>query len=335
MDADSIYRRRPVSILKVFDKYVIIMTSFDEKKVSHTIFPGVLVMRMKRIYVSFGLSLLILCVFSLVSMIMAQPNNDEESARGNEKAVNYCIECHKTLSGKTGSVLLEWRESVHADNNRECQICHGGNPRVNDSRLAKSKKYNFIGKPSKREVLSFCGRRECHATAYRQFQRSPHYTSVMQEGEPNCVSCHGKHNIQRSTLHIISDRTCSDCHSVEYSRQMVVAISDIEKNIEDIEESFEYLDKRHIEKGETEKRYRELKSYFHQLVHVFSKQEIEYTRKFVELEIEYLENDLKSKITVVRRLDLIYLLTAFISVFIIISFAVYVLHVTRKRRNVK
>jgi len=292
-------------------------------------------MRMKRICIYFGLSLLFLCVFLLTSMVMAQTDNSDGSVRGKEEAVNYCIECHKTLSGTPGSVLLEWRESVHADNNRECQICHGGNPRVNDSRLAKSKKYNFTGKPSKREVLTFCGRRECHSTAFRQFQRSPHYTSVMKEGEPNCVSCHGKHNIQRTTLHIISDRTCSDCHSVEYSRQMVAAISNIEKNIEDIEESFAYLDKRHIEKGETEKRYRELKSYFHQLVHVFSKQEIEYTRKFVELEIEYLDNDLKSKITVVRRLDLIYLLTACISILIIISFAVYVLLVTRRRRNIE
>jgi len=120
---------------------------------------------------------------------------------------------------------------------------------------------------------------------------------------------------------------------VEYSRQMVAAISDIEKNIEDIEESIAYLDSRHVDKGETEKRYRELKSYFHQLVHVFSRQEMEYTRKFVELEIEYLDSDLKGKTTVVRRLDLIYLLTVFISIFIIISFVVYILTVTRKKRK--
>ena len=281
------------------------------------------------------LVLLITCMFSVHSMVSAQSDRSPDAAGSEDSqgSVNYCIQCHKSLSGRLGSVVLEWEESVHAENNRECHICHGGNPTVNDSRLAKSKKFGFTGKPSKREVLTFCGREGCHAAAYRQLKRGPHYISVMDEGDPNCVSCHGKHNIQRSTLHIISDRTCSNCHSVEYSREMVESISSIERNIEEIEGSLDYLDQRHIETGEAEKRYNELKSYFHQLVHVFSQQEIEFTRKFVELEIEYLDSDLKSKITIARRLDLIYLLTASISIFIIIAFTVYVTMITRKRNS--
>jgi len=114
---------------------------------------------------------------------------------------------------------------------------------------------------------------------------------------------------------------------------MVASISNIERNIEDIEESLSYLNSRHIETGEADERHSELKSYFHQMVHVFSQQEIDFTKKLVELEIEYLDNDLKSRITVAKRLDLIYLLTASVSILIIIAFTVYIALVTRRRNS--
>ncbi len=292
-------------------------------------------MKVKRLHIILSLVLLVTCVISAYQVLSAQTRQSPDATKKDDpgEPVNYCIQCHRSLSGRPGSVVLEWEESVHAENNRECHICHGGDPTVNDSRRAKSKQFNFTGKPSKREVLTFCGREECHATAYRQLKRGPHYQSVLREGEPNCVSCHGEHNIQRSTLHIISDRTCADCHSVEYSREMVASISNIERNIEDIEESLSYLNSRHIETGEADERHSELKSYFHQMVHVFSQQEIDFTKKLVELEIEYLDNDLKSRITVAKRLDLIYLLTASVSILIIIAFTVYIALVTRRRNS--
>lgn len=248
---------------------------------------------------------------------------------------NYCIECHIKLNGKPRAVVLEWENSVHARKNLECHICHGGNPDINDVKTAKDKKTNFVGKPKKKDIPEFCGREGCHYQALGQLKKGPHYSSVLKIGSPNCVDCHGDHNIQQSTYNIITDKTCSGCHSVEYSRELVNSIITIEKNIEDIEKSLEYMNERNVETKDMAERYKELKSYFHQLVHIFSKQEIDFTKKLVEVEIEYLDKQLQSKIASIKRLDLIYILTSAFSIGVIITFTIYIALIRRRRAKLQ
>lgn len=248
---------------------------------------------------------------------------------------NYCIECHLKLNGKPRSVVLEWENSVHAKNNLECHICHGGNPDVNDAKEAKGKKTNFAGKPKKKDIPEFCGREGCHVQASVQLKKGPHYSSVQKIGSPNCVDCHGDHNVQQSTYHIITDKTCSSCHSVEYSRELVNSIVTIEKNIEDIERSLAYMNEKNVENKEMTLRYSELKSYFHQLVHIFSKQEIDFTKKLVEVEIEYLNKELQSKIASIKRLDIIYIMTSAFSIGVIIVFTVYIALIRQRRAKIQ
>ncbi len=248
---------------------------------------------------------------------------------------NYCIECHIKLNGKPRAVVLEWENSVHAKSNLECQVCHGGNPDADDAKAAKDKKANFIGKPTKKDIPEFCGREGCHDQALAQLKKGPHYHSVLKIGSPNCVDCHGDHNVAQSTYHIITSKTCSSCHSVEYSRDLVNSIISIEKNIEDIEKSLDYMNEKNVESKDMTKRYNELKSYFHQLVHVFSQQEIDFTKKLVEVEIEYLDKELQSKIASIKRLDIIYILTSAFSIGVIILFTVYIALVRRRRSKIQ
>ncbi len=281
---------------------------------------------MKRHYILLLLFLFFICS---IFMVYAQKNVGDSS-----KDVNYCIQCHLTLNGKPRSVVLEWENSIHAKKNLECDGCHGGNHTVNDVKQAKDKKTGFIGKPVKKDIPQFCGRAECHGEALTQFKRGPHYDSVLKIGSPNCVDCHGDHNVQRSTYYIISDKTCSSCHSVEYSRELVSSMIDIEKNIEEIENSLEYLNQRNVESKDSMVRYLELKRYFHQLVHVFSKQEIDFTKKLIEVEIEYLDKQLTNRIATIKRLDLIYIITSGFSIAIIIAFTVYVALIRKRRTKV-
>ncbi|MCX8123915.1 MAG: cytochrome c3 family protein [Spirochaetes bacterium] len=282
---------------------------------------------MNRIYI-------VICILT-IALIPFYSVHAQQTIGDSSLKKNYCIECHIALNGKPRAVVLEWENSIHARKNLECHICHGGNPQVNDAKAAKDKKANFTGKPKKKDIPEFCGREGCHDKALAQLKKGPHYDSVMKIGSPNCVDCHGDHNIQQSTYHIITDKTCSGCHSVEYSRELVNSIISIEKNIEDIERSLEYMNERNVETKDMTGRYVELKSYFHQLVHVFSKQEIDFTKKLVEVEIEYLDKQLKSKIASVKRLDLIYILTSAFSIGIIISFTVYIALIRRRRAKVQ
>lgn len=245
---------------------------------------------------------------------------------------NSCVDCHKALAGNLRSVVLEWEVSVHAKKGNKCNICHGGNPAIYDAKLSKSPEYNFVGRPEKKDITDFCGRGMCHATALHQFKKSPHFDSVLKMGDPNCVSCHGKHNIQRSSMNIISDKTCSDCHSVEYSREIIKSIFSIENDIIKLEENIDYLEKKKADVKDAYDRLKKTKTLFHQLVHVFSKEDIDFTQKIVALEIKSLNDDIVSKLNVVRRLDFIYVFTAVFSFATIFGLAFYVLRMLTKRK---
>ncbi len=270
--------------------------------------------------------------------ISAVNKNDAEILKGATTSPvtakgNSCVQCHKSLKGKPGAVVAEWEQSVHGKKGKNCTICHGGNPEALDSKLAKSKEYNFIGKPAKKNITEFCGREECHKVAYEQFKRSPHYQSVMKRGDPNCVSCHGSHNVQRSSINIISDTTCSDCHSPNYSREIISSIFSIEKDIHAIEKKIEILQKRKADVGVVTEGLGKTRHLFHQMVHVFSREDIQFTKKILELDIKSLNDDISSKLNVVRRLDFIYIFTIILSFSIIMSLAVYVVWMLSKRKK--
>ncbi len=67
-----------------------------------------------------------------------------------------------------------------------------------------------------------------------------------------------------------------------------------------------------------------IKSLFHQIVHVFSREEIQFTRKIVDLEIASLKNGVLMKVDVSRRMDIIYVITVIVCLIIVFGLAFYV-----------
>lgn len=255
----------------------------------------------------------------------------EDKIGDSSQGKNYCVDCHIGLSGKPRTIVFEWENSVHSKNNMQCNLCHGGNPNVDDAKKAKDALARFTGKPEKKDIPQFCGREGCHSESLKQFQQGPHYISVQKTGRPNCVDCHGDHTVKQSAFHTLSEKTCVGCHSAEFSRDIVSSISSIGKRMASVEESLEYLDKRNVENRDTAESYQKVKQYFHQVVHAFTQPEFNYSKRIIAAETEYLDELMQRRISSVKRLDIIYIITSAFSIGVIIAFIVY-LGLTRRRR---
>lgn len=269
--------------------------------------------------------------FSAINLYSAEEIDDIELPKSADKG-NYCLQCHSVLSGRLSKPVSEWKKSVHAVAGNNCNLCHGGNPAVNNKLLAKGKKYHFIGKPNNKVITAFCGRGGCHETALKQFKRGPHYRSVLRSYHPNCTDCHGTHGIQRSSRDIITDKTCSSCHPVAYSKSIIKSITEIDTGIKDISNNLEYLRSKYVDIENLQERLDKARHLFHQLVHVFSSDEINYTKKIVELEIANLNSESKSRVTMARRLDFLYLTSLILGLIIVAGVLSYVIIMYSQRR---
>ncbi len=245
---------------------------------------------------------------------------------------NSCLDCHENLKGRLYQPVVEWKKSVHYTVGNKCNLCHGGNPAINDAELSKSREYHFIGKPDKDVITDFCGRGGCHATALIQFKKGPHYQSVLETNQPNCTHCHGVHNIQRSSVNIITEKDCTGCHSVEYSRAIVEDIKSIETSIDSIQENINFLEKKYADVSDIQERLDRTRHIFHQLVHVFSAEEMKTNKRILELEIENLERDSLTKVAMLKRLDIFYIIMAAFGLSVIVGISFYTIYMYSKRR---
>ncbi len=261
-----------------------------------------------------------------VAQISAQEIEDDGSIPAAIKPVkgNSCVECHKKLTGKLRFVVPEWERSVHALKGNQCNICHGGNPNIYDEKLSKSEQFQFVGRPKQSEISDFCGREGCHRTALTQFKKGPHFRSVQKTGEPNCVTCHSEHGIQRSSRNILTEKICTECHDIAYSREIINTVFKIEDEIQGIEKDVTFLKRRNAQHEDIEDKLNSTKHLFYQLVHVFSREDMVFTKKIIELEIRSLKDIMITRRVIVSRLDLIYILSLIFSVVIIFAFVLYI-----------
>ena len=58
---------------------------------------------------------------------------------------------------------------------------------------------------------------------------------------PNCVLCHGSHNIQKASIDIISPKLCGVCHKYDRAKDMKASLLLTEQKINDIGKSLETL----------------------------------------------------------------------------------------------
>ncbi|MBI5639058.1 MAG: cytochrome C [Nitrospirae bacterium] len=151
-----------------------------------------------------------------------------------------CLDCHDSDSIKPElrSIPSEWRKSRHYQNNISCHDCHGGDPK--DAAMAMSPERGFAGRPQYDQVPDFCGR--CHIGILKNYLESGHGKALKTAGTgPNCVTCHGSHDIQKADVSIINEKRCSQCHTYDRAKAMRQALSVTEKKIKDVEDGLRQL----------------------------------------------------------------------------------------------
>jgi nitrate/TMAO reductase-like tetraheme cytochrome c subunit len=153
---------------------------------------------------------------------------------------NVCISCHASdkMKPEFREITEAWQASWHAQNNISCESCHGGDPK--DAALAMSRERGFLGTPQPKNVPEFCGK--CHVAIVTNFLESGHGKALKAGHKaPNCVTCHGSHNIQKASISIISEQLCTKCHSYERAKIMKQALFLTENKIEELEKNLEAL----------------------------------------------------------------------------------------------
>lgn len=159
---------------------------------------------------------------------------------GEQVEENFCISCHASdkMKPEFKEIVDAWQASWHAQNKISCENCHGGDPK--DADLAMSPQRGFLGSPQYKDVPEFCGK--CHVGILANFLESGH-GKALKTGKkaPNCVTCHGSHNIQKASIDIISEQLCTKCHSYERAKIMKVTLFLIEKKAAQLEQSLQEL----------------------------------------------------------------------------------------------
>jgi len=211
---------------------------------------------------------------------------------GEQSEEDVCIECHSSekMRPELRSVTEEWRTSWHAQNKIACHDCHGGDSK--DAALSMSRQRGFVGTPKYAEVPEFCGK--CHIGILKNYLDSGHGKALKASAKgPNCVSCHGSHNIQKASIDIINEQRCSKCHSYDRAKVMKQALFVTEKKIGELEDRFRRLRNEGVFDEEDERSFFSSQAEFRALFHTVDVALVkdrtdEFTKKLnlIEKEIE-------------------------------------------------
>jgi nitrate/TMAO reductase-like tetraheme cytochrome c subunit len=185
---------------------------------------------------------------------------------GEQPEENSCIKCHSSDKMKPAFITLaeEWKASWHAQNKIACHDCHGGDPK--DPSMSMSPHRGFVGKPGPQEVPEFCGK--CHIGILKNYLDSDHGRAFRSTGKgPNCVTCHGSHNIQKASINIITEQKCTKCHSYERAKTMKQALFLTEKKIDELEAGFRSLRKEGVYIDDDQKNLFSIQAEFRTLFH--------------------------------------------------------------------
>jgi hypothetical protein len=154
--------------------------------------------------------------------------------------ISACIQCHTSdnMGPEMHEITRQWKESFHAKHNISCHDCHGGAPE--DASMSMMHQRGFKGSPIDRDIPEFCG--TCHIAILNNYLNSGHGKTFIETGEgPNCVTCHGSHNIQLASMDIINEQLCSQCHSYERAQEMKQALYMVESKLGNVDETLDRL----------------------------------------------------------------------------------------------
>jgi hypothetical protein len=159
-------------------------------------------------------------------------------------APNSCVKCHLEVGDELAAPVRLVQNDVHGRRGFSCVNCHGGDPKDDDLDRSMDPKKGFVGKPTPRQVQSFCGK--CHSNAEfmkrynpsirvdqeTEYATSTHGKKIAQGDErpATCISCHGNHGVKSvkdSSSPVFATHvaeTCGRCHGdAEYMKSYGIA----------------------------------------------------------------------------------------------------------------
>lgn len=208
-------------------------------------------------------------------------------AKATELPQIVCIQCHGAMPGRLGEPVKLWQGSVHAENGIACNSCHGGDP--NDAANAMSPARGFLGAPKAQDVPAFCGR--CHVGILQDYLASAHGRALA-SGGPNCVTCHGNHQIVRASLDLINEKSCSRCHSFERARLIRAAMEETEQLIAANDERIKSYRAKGVDVERLDKTLFSLRNRFHSLFHNVDTDKVRRESGQLQVELKGVAHDL-------------------------------------------
>jgi nitrate/TMAO reductase-like tetraheme cytochrome c subunit len=236
------------------------------------------------------------------------------------KEESACLECHTSdvMDPELQQIPRDWKASWHYKNDVSCHDCHGGDSE--DATMAMSHQRGFIGKPSHTEVPQFCGK--CHIGILKNYVESGHGEALRTTGKgPNCVTCHGSHNIQKVNIDIINSQRCSQCHSYERAKIIKQALFLTDKKIEKIENELEILKTKGVYPDKEEKSLFDTQAKFRALFHTIDVSIIRDKTYYFTKKLDDIESNLQTTFQELsfRRKFSTYLALLFACLFIVVS----------------
>lgn len=277
----------------------------------------------------------IIAALSILYLVIVSPLFGQGTLPPAMKAqkADYCLQCHQTLAGAMGIAVSEWKKSIHAKRDENCNICHGGNPELNDKKAAKDARYFFAGKGAGYNSVKLCGRGGCHFSAVGLFTSGPHYNIFLKKGKPGCVDCHGAHEVVSPRVKFINSQMCTSCHPAGEVEKTIASLESIEKKIDDVQSNIDYLISKNAESRDILAKLADVRNLNRQLVHVMSVREVRHTRREIELQLDDLLERSQSRVLIVRRLDIIYVVTIILSFIVVVVFMIFTVRTFSQSRD--
>jgi hypothetical protein len=199
-----------------------------------------------------------------------------------------CITCHSAMPGKYGEPVKLWQGSMHAENGIACDACHGGDPK--DAPNAMKKERGFLGAPKYNDVPAFCGR--CHVGVLKDYLASGHGRALA-TGGPNCVICHGSHQIVKASLELINEKSCSRCHSYERAKLIRAAMQETEGIVVALDARIASYKAVGTDTDRLEKELFSQRNRFHSLFHNVDVKRVTAESALIQAELKKLDSALK------------------------------------------
>ena len=218
-----------------------------------------------------------------------------------------CSMCHQRLGERLSEQVLEWRDSVHYRSGVFCDSCHGGDPTSTVLPISMGEAAGFVSDPNPQTTPDFCGP-SCHPSAFTISEANIHTEDFEDEGwEPNCVTCHGSHEVQEVDLDLVTleEKTCGPCHSrAFYIRQTEKqALVEAHQIVEDLYIQLETMPEQPIKntiRVRLDKAFKDLRG----LAHYFNRKQIQEAIAPIDRELAYIKGILDfSESEVLRQSD--------------------------------